>query len=33
SHNTELLSVEDVKKKLLSLAYIRERLDEMGIEY
>jgi len=25
--------VEDVKKKLLSLAYIRERLDEMGIEY
>ena len=28
SHNTELLDVEGVKEKLLSLAYIRERLNE-----
>ena len=28
SHNTELLDVEGVKEKLLSLAYIRERLAE-----
>ena len=33
SHNTELLTVEEVKEKLLSLSYIRERLDEMGIAY
>jgi len=33
SHNTELLTVEEVKQKLLSLSYIRERLDEMGIAY
>ena len=28
SHNTQLLDVEGVKQKLLSLAYIRERLEE-----
>ena len=28
SHNTQLLDVEGVKEKLLSLAYIRERLNE-----
>ena len=28
SHNTQLLDVEGVKEKLLSLAYIRERLEE-----
>ena len=28
SHNTELLDVEGVKEKLLSLSYIRERLEE-----
>jgi UDP-glucose 4-epimerase len=33
SHNTELLDVEGVKQKLLSLAYIREELDKMGIKY
>ena len=33
SHNTELLTVEEVKQKLLSLSYIRDRLDEMGIAY
>ncbi len=33
SHNTELLTVEEVKQKLLSLSYIRERLDKMGIAY
>ncbi len=30
SHNTELLDVEGVKEKLLSLAYIREELAKMG---
>ena len=33
SHNTELLDVEGVKAKLLSLSYIREELDKMGIKY
>ena len=33
SNNTELLSVEDVKKKLLSLQYIRDELDAQGIAY
>ena len=33
SHNTELLDVEGVKSKLLTLAYIREELDKMGIKY
>ena len=33
SHNTELLTVEQVKAKLLELAYIREELDKMGIQY
>ncbi len=33
SHNTELLNVEQVKEKLLSLQYIRDELDVMGIAY
>ena len=33
SHNTELLDVEQVKEKLLSLQYIRDELDAMGIKY
>ena len=33
SNNTELLDVEQVKEKLLSLKYIREELDKAGIEY
>ena len=33
SNNTELLNVEEVKKKLLSLQYIRDELDKMGINY
>ncbi len=33
SHNTELLDVEGVKKKLLSLEYIRGELDAMGRKY
>ncbi|MBE6903283.1 MAG: NAD-dependent epimerase/dehydratase family protein [Ruminococcaceae bacterium] len=33
SNNTELLDVEQVKKKLLSLEYIRNQLEAMGIEY
>ena len=33
SHNTELLDVEGVKQKLLTLSYIREELDKMGIKY
>ena len=33
SHNTELLDVEGVKKKLLTLSYICEELDNMGIKY
>ena len=30
SHNTELLDVEGVKEKLLSLSYIREELEKTG---
>ena len=33
SHNTELLDVEGVKQKLLTLEYIRNELDAMGIQY
>ncbi len=33
SSNTELLNVEQVKEKLLSLQYIRDELDAMGITY
>ena len=33
SNNTELLTVEEVKAKLLSLQYIRDELDKMGIQY
>ncbi len=33
SHNTELLTVEQVKEKLLTLQYIRDELDAMGIKY
>ncbi len=33
SNNTELLGVEEVKEKLLTLQYIRDELDAMGIEY
>ena len=33
SNNTELLDVEQVKQKLLSLAYIRDELDKLGIAY
>ncbi len=33
SHNTELLNVEQVKEKLLTLEYIRTELDKMGIKY
>jgi len=33
SHNTELLDVEGVKKKLLELSYIRDELDALGIKY
>ena len=33
SNNTVRLDVEGVKEKLLSLQYIREQLDEMGIKY
>lgn len=33
SHNTVLLDVEQVKEKLLSLEYIRDELDAMGIKY
>ncbi len=33
SHNTELLNVEQVKAKLLTLQYIRDELDAMGIAY
>ncbi len=33
SHNTELLDVEGVKKKLIELKYIRDELDSMGIKY
>ena len=30
SNNTQLLGVEEVKQKLLSLSYIREELEKMG---
>ena len=33
SNNTELLTVEEVKAKLLELKYIRDELDAMGITY
>ena len=33
SNNTELLTVEEVKAKLLTLTYIKEELDKMGIKY
>lgn len=33
SNNTQLLNVEQTKEKILSLQYIKEQLDEMGIEY
>ena len=33
SSNTELLNVEQVQKKLLSLQYIRDELDKQGITY
>ncbi|MBE6598967.1 MAG: NAD-dependent epimerase/dehydratase family protein [Ruminococcaceae bacterium] len=33
SGNTELLNVEQVKEKLLTLQYIRDELDAMGIKY
>ena len=33
SHNTDLLDVEGVKEKLLTLDYIKNELDEMGIKY
>lgn len=33
SNNTNLLDVEQVKEKLLSLKYIREKLEEAGIKY
>ena len=33
SHNTELLNVEQVKEKLLTLQYIRDELDAMGKKY
>lgn len=33
SNNTELLDVEQVKEKLLSLSYIRDELHAAGIEY
>ena len=33
SNNTKLLDVEQMKEKLLSLKYIREKLEEAGIKY
>ncbi len=33
SHNTQLLDVDQVQQKLLSLSYIRQELDAMGIAY
>ena len=32
SNNTSLLTIEEVKEKLLTLSYIREELDKMGIK-
>ena len=33
SNNTKLLNVEEVKQKMLSLRYIRDELEKMGIIY
>ena len=33
SNNTKLLTVEEVKQKLLTLSYIRDELDKMGRKY
>ena len=33
SHNTDLLNVEQVKQKLLTLPYIRKELEAMGLTY
>ncbi len=33
SNNTELLTVDEVKEKLISLEYIRDELDKSGISY
>jgi len=33
SNNTKLLNVEEVKKKLLTLKYLRDELDIQGIKY
>lgn len=33
SNNTELLDVKQTKEKILSLKYIQEQLEEMGIDY
>ena len=33
SNNTRMLTVDEVKEKLLSLRYIRQQLEELGIEY
>lgn len=33
SNNTQLLNVDQVKQKILSLQYIRDELDSMGIQY
>ena len=33
SNNTELLDVAEVQKKLLTLQYIRDELDKLGITY
>ena len=33
SRNTKLLTVEEVKEKLLSLSYIRQQLEQMGRKY
>ena len=33
SNNTKLLTVEEVKQKLLTLSYIRDELDKMGKKY
>ena len=33
SSNTQMLNVEQVRQKLLSLQYVREELDKMGIAY
>ena len=33
SNNTKMLTVDEVKEKLLALKYIRKQLNELGIEY